>query len=209
MHHNLYLYKKNKIQPGAGFSLIELLVSISIIVLVLGVIMVRQSSFNGAVLLRSQAYEVALQIREVQLGALSAVGVTGAFQNELGVHFDTLTIPNYYWSFRDTDTTPSPLNNSFYDAGEEMGKRNNLDKRFEIDAIRLVTGAGVTDINKISIVFRRPNFDANFYQNNTGIPVNATAVQIDIRLKGTTGNGPGEVRTVEISKTGQITVLSV
>ncbi len=209
MHRNFYLYKKNRIKLVAGFSLIELLVSISIIVLVLGVIMVRHTSFNGAVLLRSQAYEVALQIREVQLGALSAVGVSGAFQNELGVHFDTTGTANYYWSFRDTDTTPSVLNNSFYDAGEEMGKRNNLDKRFEIDAIRLVTGAGVTVIDKISVVFRRPNFDANFYQNNSGTPVNATAVQIDIRLKGTTGNGSGEVRTVEISKTGQITVLSL
>ncbi len=201
MHRNFYLYKKNKIKFVTGFSLIELLVSISIIVLVLGVIMVRQSSFNGAVLLRSQAYEVALQIREIQLSALSAVGESGEFQNVLGLHFDTAT-PNYYWSFRDVDA------DSYYDSDESIGKRNNLDKRFEISAIRLIGDVSVP--TNLSIVFRRPNFDANFYVGSgTAVSSAVSAIEIDVRLKGTTGTGPGEVRTVEISRTGQITVQSI
>lgn len=200
MHRNFYLYKKDKIKFVTGFSLIELMVSISIIVLVLGVVMTRQSSFNGAVLLRSQAYEVALQAREVQLGALSAVGVSGVFQNVLGLHFDTTTSNNnYYWSFRDADS------DSFYDSNEAMGKRNNLDKRFVIDKIRYVGDSGTP--TNLSIVFKRPNFDAIFYESSgTQAPANVSAVLIDVRLKGTTGNGVGEVRTVEITRTGQITV---
>jgi hypothetical protein len=58
-----------------------------------------------------------------------------------------------------------------------------------------------------SIIFERPNFDAEFYSFlGTPAPSNVSAVEIDIRVKGTSGSGLGEVRTVEVSRTGQITV---
>jgi Tfp pilus assembly protein FimT len=58
-----------------GFGLVELMVSISIMMLLTVVILNRQSSFNGAVLLRNQAYEVAFALRKAQLLAVS--GNTG------------------------------------------------------------------------------------------------------------------------------------
>ncbi len=61
-----------------GFGLIELLVSISLMVLVLAIVLVQQTAFNGSVLLRSQAFEIALQIREVQLNAVSVAAATDA-----------------------------------------------------------------------------------------------------------------------------------
>ena len=58
--------------PGArrlsrqgGFGLIELMVSISVMAIVSAIILVKQNSFNGAILLRSQTYEIALDVREV------------------------------------------------------------------------------------------------------------------------------------------------
>ena len=74
-----------------------------------------------------------------------------------------------------------------------------------IDKIRYVGDSGTP--TNLSIVFKRPNFDAIFYESSgTQAPANVSAVLIDVRLKGTTGNGVGEVRTVEITRTGQITV---
>lgn len=191
---------KTKTTKNTGFGLIELLVSISVVMLVMGVVMTRQNSYNGAVLLRSQAYEVALLLREVQLSAVSAVGQGTDYRNTYGVYFDTGS--NFYYTFSDD----APYN-YFYDAGEELGKRNNLDGRFVISDIRTVNGAVETSENDISIVFQRPNFDAIFYTGtNTPAPSGVSTVEIDVRLVDTTGNGLGEVRTVEVSSTGQITV---
>lgn len=199
MHRNFHLQKSP--QTNLGFGLIELLVSISIVVLVTSVIMSRHGSYNGAVLLRSQAYEVALQAREVQLAAVSAVGNAGDYRNVYGVYYNTAT-PGYYFSFR--DTTPHDF---YFDAAEQLGPRVNLDPRFEIDDIRLVDGASEVSVGEISVIFERPNFDARFYEGaSSPAPASVSAIEIDIRVRDSVGDGVGAVRTVEISRTGQITV---
>jgi type II secretory pathway pseudopilin PulG len=190
----------SKTKINNGFGLIELMVSISVVMLVMGVVMSRHNSYNGAVLLRSQAYEVALLLREVQLSAVSAVGQGSNYRNTYGVYFDAGS--SFYYTFNDSGTT-----NYFYDVGEEIGKRNNLDRRFVIDEIRVVDGGVETVEEDISILFQRPNFDAIFYAGaNNPVSSGVSSVEIDVRLVGTTGNGAGEVRTVEVSRTGQITV---
>ncbi len=185
-------------QAVAGFGLIELLVSISIMALVSSVIFIRQSSFNGAVLLRSQAYEIALQAREVQLYAVSAIGDTGSFRDRYGLYFNT-TSPNNttYNVFRDSD------DDEFYDVNEQFGIQGRLDRRFEIRAVRTVGGAAITG-TELVVLFERPNFDARFY-DSTG-ELLSDRVEIDIALIGESGTGPGVVRTLEITSTGQIAV---
>jgi type II secretory pathway pseudopilin PulG len=177
--------------------LVELLISISIMVIVAAVILARQTSFNSAVLLRGQAYEIALQIREVQLSAVSASGNSGNFRSTLGVHFDTNSLSNdHFHQFRDADS------DNFYDPAEEFGLQGQLDPRFEIEALRAV-GDTITG-SELSVIFVRPNFDARFF--DTGGEINASSVEIDIRRRGSTGTGPGEVRTIEVTSTGQISV---
>ncbi len=184
----------------SGFGLIELLVSISIAVLVMSVVMFNQKGSNSSVLLRSQAYEVALGLREVQLSAVSANRQTAGYRNVLGMYFNTTaSTKGSYYTFLDTG-------NYFYESTEASGfKRSNLDKRFEISEIRVVNGATETPETDISIMFERPNFDAIFY-TAAGAPAVASAVEIDVRLKGTTGSSIGAVRTVEVTRTGQIIV---
>ncbi len=195
MRHNIHpQHNMNR-----GFGLVELLVSISIVVLVTSIIMARHSSHNGAVLLRSEAYDVALKAREVQLAAVSAVGDAGDYRNVFGLYFDTST-GSFYRTFRDGD------GDFYYDTGEEVGARNNLDPRFEIDEIRLIDGGATTTPSTISVVFERPNFDARFYTASGPVASSVYAVQLVVRLRDTTGTGVGEIRVVEISRTGQITV---
>ena len=185
----------------AGFGLIELMVSIGIVVLVMAIVMVKHNKSTSAVLLRSQAYEIALDAREVQLSAVSAIGLAGDFRNVIGLYFDTAT-PDYYLRFADAGTT-----NFYYNSGEELFPRGAIDPRFEIDEIRLVNGATETAVDDISIVFERPNFDALFYTApNTSASPSVNAIEIDVRVIGTTGTDVGAVRTVEITRTGQIIV---
>ena len=182
----------------AGFGLIELMVSISIMVIVAGIILARQDSFNGAVLLRGQAYEIAFAIREVQLNAVSASNSTGgdAFRSPLGVNFTTSAgLNNQFVSFQDIN------NNYAYDSGDiDIGQPSVIDSRFYISAIEMVGGASPTDA---SVLFERPNFDANF--SETG-----SAMRIHIRRVGSnpsTDMGPGDLRIVEITSTGQIDII--
>ncbi len=187
----------------AGFGLIELMVSIAVMAIVSSIILIRHESFNSATLLRSQAYEVALRVREVQFSAVSASGDgSGDFNSVNGVYFDsTAGLNGVYKSFRDGD------GDYFFDAVEEDGQAGVLDERFEISDIRAVGVGAVLNGDDVAIVFERPNFDAKFYEDASDEVVNATAMEIDVARRGAAGATCGEVRTVEITRTGQISVL--
>lgn len=201
-------YRRKNNLTQLGFGLIELMVSISVMVLVTSVILVKHDSYNGATLLRSQAYDIALQLREVQLLSISAAqdgsANANAFRNVYGVHFSTTTNDTYF-VFKDADS------DFYFDYAntnsEKFGKQGTLSSKFVIDTIRLISSSGNTEENELSISFKRPNFDANFYEGSgNAVDPSVSAVEIDVRTKGTTGGGSGNIRTVEITRTGQITV---
>lgn len=202
----LALYKSRPRQGAAGFSLIELMVSIGIVVLVLTIVVTNQGSFNGAVLLRSQAYELALAIREIQTSAVSAqADAAGEFYSVLGVHLDTDPGENNrYVLFSDGN------GNGFFDgaATDDIITASQLDARFEIAAVRRSDGSPLGSGNDISVTFERPNFDARFKTSSTGGFDSYQSIQIDIRPVGVNGTScPADVRTVEITSTGQVIVV--
>ena len=201
MYHRGFIIKKKL--NNSGFGLIELLVSLSILALVFSTIMVRQDSFNGAVLLRNQTYEIAMHIREIQFYAVSILGNSGDFNDSYGLYFNKTASNNTsYKVYRDTS-------DHYYSSTEEFGVQGKLDPRFEISDIRTVDNSGSeSSIDDVSVTFVRPNFDARFFSSaNTEIG-GISALEIDVRLKGTSGTGLGKVRTIEITKTGQITIQS-
>ncbi|HMO77927.1 MAG TPA: hypothetical protein PKD95_01885, partial [Candidatus Paceibacterota bacterium] len=130
------MLKNKKFHSLSGFGLIELMVSISIVVLVTSIILAKHDSYNGAILLRSQAYDIALKIREVQMQAVSVVGqgADADFRTRLGVCFNTQSAPNLYYIFADYN------NNGVCDIGngEQIGQRGNIDPRFRIGELKLI-----------------------------------------------------------------------
>jgi type II secretory pathway pseudopilin PulG len=179
-----------------GFGLVELMVSIGIMVTVSAIILVRQSSFNSAILLRGQAYEIALQTREVQMSAVSSSDdmSEGIFRSVLGIHFDENNSLQYK-IFRDE-------NDDGYDAdgSEEYGAQGEIDKRFVVNDIHFIGLVTANNYDAVSVVFERPNFDARFF--NSDGQINPTSVEIEIA----SANDPMVFRTVEITSTGQISV---
>ena len=181
----------------AGFGLIELMVSISIMILVTTVIMTRHSSFNGAVLLRNQAYEIALALRDVQLSAVSAVSVSGDYRTQLGIQFNSDSLLNKTFRiFNDA-------NRNGYQSGEEYGQQGFLDPRFEIREIRTQAGT-IISRGGLSVVFQRPNFDARFY--GSGGEIVTPSIYLVVARVGASGNTVDVIRTIEITATGQIAV---
>lgn len=157
------LYSSRPNTASAGFGLVELLVSIGIMMLVTTAVLVRQSSFNSSVLLENQAYEVAFDVRQTQLQAVSAQSGTD---------------DDFYSTYQITFTT----NNRMYDVfrlnpdGSEsrMGAPLQLDPRFRIAAIM---ADGVDIGNSASIRFLRPNFDATFV-DSAGTERSANSLQL-------------------------------
>src|SRR3989338_6906440 len=54
------------LQPNRGFTLVELLVTLSLFVVLTTIVLFSQQKFNGSILLTNLAYDVALTIRQAQ-----------------------------------------------------------------------------------------------------------------------------------------------
>lgn len=173
----LLFFRKNKQTlpcTQQGFSLIELMVTIAIVTLITGVVMVKYSSFNSVVLLKSQAYELGLDIRTAQVYGVNAKGAATSFRGAYGMYFETAN-PNQYILFKDAN------NNQRYDGGEEVGDTYVIDSRFSITGICSTpgdcsAGAGV-DVSQASIAFQRPDFDA-YILTNIGVGVEQISITI-------------------------------
>jgi len=79
-----------------------------------------------------------------------------------------------------------------------------IDPRFEIKKITYTDTGVVHELNEISIVFIRPNFDPYFVKEEGGLSniVETNSVFIDIGLVGEAG----VFKTIEVTATGQIAV---
>lgn len=85
----MFNIKIQKTNLKSGFTLVELLVTISIFVILTGVILVNSNRFNGSILLDNFAYDVALSIRQAQsYGVNVQESFSGSFDLGYGVFFD-------------------------------------------------------------------------------------------------------------------------
>lgn len=167
-----------------GFSILEVLITAAIIGTITGLIVLKYGSFNNLILLKNQAFQVALDLRDVQARALSALGDGTQFRNGYGIYFAT-TQSDRYLLFVDLN------DNGIYNTGEEIETRR-IDSRFRLSRLCNNTSCGLTTL---SVVFKRPNFDAKM--NNGAVSLG----RIEI-----TGQAASSIRTVIVNSAGQISV---
>lgn len=204
---SLFSNRSAQTHSSRGFGLVELMVSISIMTLVTTVILVKNRSFNNALLLRNQAYEIAFSLRQAQLLAVSGTREVGAISNQYGIHFDVSASPanGRYRMFRDGGSTnPNP---GWYSAAaaddSPIGTLGMLDNRYIIQDIVDSSDNSLAG-DALSVTFIRPNFDALF-RTSAGTSVTGP-VYLKITPKDTTGYSVLPSRLVEITATGQISV---
>lgn len=138
---------------SAGFSLIELLITIAIVTIVTGIAITRYASFNSTVLLNSQAYEIATDIRLVQSYAVSASGVLGNYRAPFGIAFATNA--GSYTLFQD-------LNNDAQPSEGETVEVVPIGSSFILSEI---CRGNDCDLSSLYILFQRPNFNPFFYSD--------------------------------------------
>lgn len=194
-----YFFSKGTPRRGSlGFTLIELLVVMGIMIVITSLVLARYSQFNGVVLLRALAYNVALSFREAQTFGISGRSVGGTFAYRYGVYIASAS-PTQYILFGDTN------NNSAYEASEVITAYSmNAGYGFSEFCARLSNGvercASTGSIANLTIMFKRPEPDAVIRTNNMGpsdVYTQATVTMV---------SPTGATRSVTVTTTGQIAV---
>ncbi|MBP9816571.1 MAG: type II secretion system protein [Candidatus Pacebacteria bacterium] len=216
--------------PQRGFTLVEMLVVLAIIVIITGIALVGQSTFNRSLILTDTAYTVALSIRESQsLGLSSRKVVDTLIQNAgYGVYFTPGTSYVQYADIYPTkpgddlndkcagheaDTGPeSRPGNCKYDSGQDtIIKTYRFDRGFTVSrfcgesegGIDYCSSGGEGTISGLSIVFLRPNTESSIIGIRSGGEVELVDAEIFIQ----SADGQA-LRAVCVSKVGQVAVAT-
>jgi len=193
------LFKDRK-QRHRGFTMVELLVTISFFVVITSIVLVRHATFSGNILLTNLAYDVALSIREAQVFGLSVKEFgtgSGEFDVGYGVHFDNGSNTSYIL-FADRGVI-----NQKYDGSSEIVDVFNISKGNTISRFCGVLLSGIekcspSDISYLDISFKRPDPDASILSSITSDSYSSARI--------TVRSSQGKERTITIGITGQIYV---
>lgn len=224
---------KEKQRTSRGFTLIELLVVIAIFSMMTGLILANYSGFDSSIVLENTAYEVALEIRQAQsfgLGVRQAVSVNDVFP-AYGVKIPTLSATPVREAFLFSDIPPTgfPTGDGRYDGGEfcvpgsgECVEKLMMQKYYVYALcgnVKKHLGAGTVfrttadvassgasaycDKESLEILFTRPDPDA-VSKGYIGGSLDTESPYDDAEIIIATPRG--DVRTVVVWLTGQITV---
>ncbi|TSC71255.1 MAG: Protein containing Prepilin-type cleavage/methylation, N-terminal domain [Parcubacteria group bacterium Gr01-1014_49] len=199
---------------SAGFTLIELMVVLAIIVTITTITLSSQSSFNKSIILANTAYDVALTLRSAEIYGLSGRAVGGTSVAGYGLHFQK-AVPGSFMLFADTSPAPNASNchglpaggasapdakpgNCTYDTGEKV-MDYNLGNGITVSdfcaysfgawACAYAQGGGLTELD---IVFSRPNPEPFINVNGTRACIALSSPQ-------------GGARFVSVGASGEIT----
>ncbi|MBI2049272.1 MAG: prepilin-type N-terminal cleavage/methylation domain-containing protein [Parcubacteria group bacterium] len=189
----------------AGFSLIELMVTTSVIVIISSIVLFNFPSFASRILLENLTHEIALVVRQAQVYGIGIKQTTGGLFPAYGAHFDITATPledppnKKVIFFSDV---PAGAGNGRYDVGEEL-------ETFTIQRGNIISGlcydtscisAGVTTID---ITFKRPEPEAHIRVNGSGGDVSSARITISPP----SGSEIGD-RFIYVYSSGQIAVTA-
>ena len=203
-------YCRNK---ERGFTLVELLISIAIISIILGVVLFNQSTYTERAALSALSDEISLMVSQAQVYSTGvrefSVG-SNIFSASYGLTFSLLSSgsPNAYLYFADRN------GNEIYDGtwscqtggAEECLNRIDIFRGNYIESLCVVrtSGADLCNVGRVDISFNRPILEAHFkFFNNGGNefnPANMKGVKIQVK-------SPNDfTKSITIYSSGQISV---
>lgn len=213
--------------PVRGFTLVEMIVVLAIIVIITTIALLGQSSFNRSMVLTDTAYTIAFSVREAQSLGISSRAFAGTQDAGYGLHFAHLS-PTTYKLFADT-YPPSPGDTQYpgicpghpnvpktnpeakpgdciQSIEQEVVRTYSLNNGFRITSFcgrqtngnQLCNGA----LDALNIVYLRPNTQSVITGVNGGT---RTALE-DATIRISSPDGTSE-RCVYVSKVGQVSVL--
>jgi hypothetical protein len=194
------LHPKPHTLNSGGFTLVELIISVSIITLFGMLLLIKHDQFGESIALNNLAYETGLALREAQVFGISVREQTGGeFAYAYGVHFD-YSSPDRFVSFIDSHPvlTESSSPDGRYIAGQdELLNTYMIGRGNYIEDICVLNGGTESCEKTVDVTFLRPEPDANFFIEGGG---SADTVLIKLRTP------KGLTKQVSVNTTGQISV---
>lgn len=175
-----------------GFNMIELIVSISILLVITSIAFFNQSAFRSNIQLENLAYETALALRQAQVYGTSVRSQLPDFDVRYGVWF-TENNPDQFIIFSE----PTGSGNNRYNNGEEV-EIFSLRGAYSITDLCVENGGSEDcDVDELAIMFERPNPNAVFWADG-GSGYDSGRIEIQA--------ADGRTKSVEVIRTGHISV---
>jgi prepilin-type N-terminal cleavage/methylation domain-containing protein len=191
--------KKNIPASRQGFTLIELVVTISIFVVVSTLIFANYPKFKSQLSLKKTSQEIAFAVREAQVYSLSVKSYDNTFNFGYGVHFDK-SKPNTIVLFADTNNNNVFDEESDGNVKEYKIQTNNAISDLCGDEKKSFPNPGLCGLSQLDAVYLRPNPIVNLKRNGDPFSENFSDIEIII-------SSPGEVvKKIIIWVSGQITI---
>jgi prepilin-type N-terminal cleavage/methylation domain-containing protein len=195
----LFKLVKNK----RGFTLIELMVTVSIFVFMTALMLAKYGNFNQSVLLTNLAYDVALTVRMAQTYGLSVQGQSQNFQYAYGIDFCGSSAAS---DCKSPNTSNQQIvlfidrnSNGVYDLGDLLPiSTYNIKRGATVSQICISeSDCSGNKVNYAGISFMRPNPDAIICASGS-----CSITYIKITVQATDGN----TRNIVVRHTGQVSV---
>ena len=192
--------------PSGGFTLVEMMVVIAIMLIITGVVLSNLPNFRDRLSLDLIAQEVAITIRQAQVfGSGTRTSGANAFPS-YGVYFDTAHSDNFIL-FADLGTP-----NDRYDAtagcqdsDNECREQFNFTQGVQLVDLQSCISEACTSIggNILNVAFRRPLTDAIF--SNAADPLSSGVSSVIIKIAKT--SKIDDTRSIVVWNTGHIYVI--
>ncbi len=191
----------------AGFTLIELILVCTIVIIVSSLILIDNNRFGGAIALENLAYDVALTMRQAQIYGIAVQRSTAStFDTGYGMHFD-MSSPATYELF--SDTAGTGVYNSSVRPGEIV-QTAAMRQGFSIKSLCVTPASGTEDCSRstLDIVFVHPEPDAYITSNGVADLNNGHAIPgvLQSRARIVLLDPKGDTRSVVVYAAGQISV---
>lgn len=181
-------------KKNSGFTLVELMVTITVMLIITSISIFNYSEFNSATVTNTLAYDIALAIRQAQSYgvAVRAEDQDEDFDAAYGVHFG-----NNESTFS-LFTDPNIGNGLDYDASNVL-QDYTLQAGSKIKSVCVVESTQCKDYSTIDIFFKRPDPESRI---NYGA-IEEASVEVRITVSNNTGTLE---RKITVYPTGQIAV---
>ena len=187
-----------------GFTLIEIMVSVSIFAFMTALLVAKYGNFNQSVLLTNLAYDIGLTIRTAQTYGLSVRRLeSGAapFQYAYGVHISNNSNEKQQMIFF-ADISPDNV----YTVSDFVVSTYAIKRGAVISGVCVVKGSScVAGNGTLDITFKRPDPEALIYfTSSNGVPdINNPYTYAKITVQGVDGG----IREVVVNSIGQVSVV--
>ena len=203
----------------AGFSLIELMVAVSIFLIITSVILFNQNKFSSNILITNIAYQVALSIRQSQVYGsgskldTSAVTTRYGYGNHFTVNNSSPGTPGNFIFFADNGGIGSSYAGDYiYDGAATNDKLLDTISFTQGQYVKKICARPIgsltldcSSIHFLDIVFVKPNADAYISTDQLSYSISGGArySEADIMVSSPLGD---KCRWIQVFSTGQIAV---